>query len=142
MSNGCARFTYHDWADVPTDQWGKPFRHPHHLSDGRTGFTPHQAAITAAYVLVGDQAYPIERDVCRVVAFDATHVTLVIGPDAPSTVLRDVLTKKLKVVPTALRVAVWTRFVPSFELGRHSVADATVETKFKVGLPISLMEEN
>jgi hypothetical protein len=139
VANSDARFTFHAWVDVPIDLWGKPYKHPHCLSDGRSGYTPHQVCVTAAFVLVEGVAYPIEKDVCRIVELNATTVTLVIGPD-DSTKLLQALTQKLHVAPTAMRVGVWSRFVPSYEIGTRAIADETVQP-FKVGLPVSLLED-
>lgn len=140
MANGDARFTFHNWADIPVDRWGKPVQHPHHINGGRGDkYTPHQAFVTAAFVLVGDEAHPIEKDVCRIVGVDPANVTLVVGPDDSSPLVQ-LLTKKLHGTPTAMRVGVWARFVPSYEIGNRVIADETFKP-FKVGLPVSLMEE-
>ena len=128
-----SRLTNHFWAEIPVDQWDKPFLAPHDLhNNSGSGYTPHQAFVTAVYAVAGKNAHPL-APVVRVTSVSASHVTLVVSPPT----LREMLIKKLPV--TSLLISVYARYIPSFEVGRDTVADTVMGRALLLGLPVSLL---
>lgn len=154
-ANG-VRCTNHFRVEVPVASWGKPFSCPHGLNDGRgSGYTPHQAFVTAAYVGISTvesgtnntsktKYHPIETGTAHVIDMDAAKLTLLVGPacdtSAATSELAEALSQKNLGLIRSMLVEVYARFVTSYELGTVVTADAT-QQEIPCGVPVSLSRD-